>query len=122
MGGTIYDLALHQNIVDKEDEEVVGEDAQCCPSIKGKGLGAADAVVVRLEIGDERLCDEKACHNKEDVNTMRHGNVCEAVEGRVEQDLFSVTLHYAKDGESPQQVQPEDTFAVNIDAPEVLHW
>jgi hypothetical protein len=30
-------------------------------------------------------------------------------------------LHHTKNGESPQQVQPEDAFAVNIDVPEVLH-
>ena len=78
-------------------------------------------VVVLFEMRDERLRDEEARHDKENVDTMRHGHISKAVERRVEQDLLGVALHHTKYGESPQQVQPEDTLAVNIDAPEVFH-
>ena len=121
LGVAYDDLALHQNIVDQQDEKVVGQDAQRCPTIKSEGFGTADMVVVLFEMRDERLRNEEAGHDKEDVNAMRHGHISKAVERRVEQDLLGVALHHAKNGESPQQVQPEDTFAVNIDAPEVLH-
>ena len=52
---------------------------------------------------------------------MRERDPRNEIECGVLQIMFSVTLHYAKDGESPQQVQAEDTLAVYLNAQEVAH-
>lgn len=117
----LYDLVMNQKIIDKQDEKVVGKDAQRGPTIEGKGFGTADVVVVSFEVGDERLADEETGDDEKDVDTMRHGHVGKAVERRIEQNSLGMALYHAKDGESPQQIHSKDALAVNIDAPKVLH-
>jgi len=121
VGVAFDDLQLHQSIVDQQDEEVVGQDAQSRTGIEGEGLGTADAVVVPFEVVDEGLADKKARDDKEDVDTMWHGHIGETVHGGVEEDALSVTLYDTEDGESPQKVQSEDAIAVDIDAPKTFH-
>ena len=114
-------MKSHQKIVDHQDEKVVGQDAQCRPNVKVEGLGAADVVVVLLEVVDERLPDEESRYDKEDVDAVGHRHVGETVEGRVEKDLLGMALHYAKNGKRPQKVQSEDALSVNFDAKEAVH-
>ena len=78
-------------------------------------------VVVPFEVVDERLADKEAADDEEDVNAVRHGHVGETVEGRVEKNPLGVTLHYAEDGESPQEIQAEDALTVYLDAEKVPH-
>ena len=77
------DLETHQKIVDQQDKEIVGQDAQCGSGVKSQDFLATQAIVMPLQIGNERFPDEETAHNEEDVDAMRHGKVGETVEGSV---------------------------------------
>lgn len=114
-------MAAHQDVVDEQDEQIVGQDAQGRPCIEIEGFGTADAVAVALKIVDERLADEKSADDEKDVDTMRHRHIGETVERCVEEDAFSVTLNHAENGKSAQKIQAEDTLTVYLDAEKVPH-
>lgn len=121
LGVARNDLIMYQKIIDRQDEKVVGQDAQGRSGIKSKDLLPTEAVFVPFEVQKERLANEITTHDEEDVDAMRHRKVGEAVEGSVVKQTLAMPLHDAKNGKSPQQVQTEDSFRVNLDAQEIPH-
>ncbi len=52
---------------------------------------------------------------------MWQRNLSQEIESRVLKIMLSMPMNHAKNGKSPQQVQTEDTIAVNIDVKKTTH-
>ena len=102
MGVSVDDLIIHQEIIDQQDEQIIGYDPQGGAHIERERFGPTHHPVMFFHVGDEGLADEEATHDEEDINAMWQWDLRYEIECGILYIMLSMTMYHTKDGESSQ--------------------